>query len=212
VLESRLGAARWSAPPYLSASPYLWCDWRMEARCRQQSNARIIMVLAALLTIGALLSACESFVQYTVVNNTGEDLVTWPGTHSCDAAVGTRDDYLASEVVHAHERHDYFANVGASGPNMSCVYVATADRRVVDAEPYVFDGVFTVNEPLNAGTVFPDRNDLPHKSYVDKLRDMTPQGWAMFVFGTISAVAVLAGIGVAGFQLVRSIRRRSSVP
>jgi hypothetical protein len=41
---------------------------------------------------------------------------------------------------------------------------------------------------------------------------MTPQGWAMFVFGTISAVAVLAGIGVAGFQLVRSIRRRSSVP
>ncbi|MGD0765268.1 MAG: hypothetical protein ABR978_03065, partial [Dehalococcoidia bacterium] len=85
--------------------------------------------------------------------------------------------------------------------------VTTEDRRLVMAEPYRFQAVYTVTEPLQAiGDPLPRQEDLPSKPWLDGLRD----NWKSIpIMALVLApfAAVAAGFAFAVFITVRFFYR-----
>jgi hypothetical protein len=64
-------------------------------------------LLAVALGLLALATACDSFAAYTVINETDEELITWPLLDHCDVLVGHDGDYLDEDAVMPRSTHDY---------------------------------------------------------------------------------------------------------
>ena len=138
-------------------------------------RAKQVALAIAALGLLALLTACDWFAEYTVVNETDQELITWPLLDHCDALVGHREDYLHEDVVMPHRRLDYFwINGPFPGPfaEPKCVQVATKDRRLILSAPYEHGGTYTVREPLQPLTTpIPKRGDLPREPFGERFSD-----------------------------------------
>lgn len=157
------------------------------------------LVAAAILTLAlpAVLTACDTFAEYTVINQTDQELTTWPFFEGCAAVVSDKQDNLHEEVIKPRERHVYFEAYW--GPEAKCVLVVTKDRRLVLAERYEYGGTYTVREPLQPfGDPIPEQADLPNQSWGETLREMPPIFFIVvpfaFLFGVAFVVACLFGI------------------
>ena len=138
-------------------------------------RAKQVALAIAALGLLALLTACDWFAEYTVVNETDQELITWPLLDHCDALVGHREDYLHEDVVMPHDTLDYF---WINGPfpdpfaDPECVQVATKDRRVVLSAPYEHGATYTVREPLRTLTdPVPKQGDLPREPFGERFSD-----------------------------------------
>src|SRR5438132_31516 len=97
-------------------------------------RARVPLIFAFVAAAGmAVMSSGDpGVVQYTIVNNTNQDLVTWGRVTRCDAPVRWRDESLATELVAAHSTYHY---ARSTFDNIKCVQAATIDGRLVFSKP-----------------------------------------------------------------------------
>jgi len=131
---------------------------------------RVALAIAALGVL-ALLTACDWFAEYTVVNETDQELITWALLDNCDKSVGHREDYLHEKVLCPHDTLDYFWITGTFPPfhEPDCIQVATKDRRVVLSAPYEHGATYTVKEPLQPLTApIPKQSDLPREPFGER--------------------------------------------
>jgi len=158
---------------------------------------RVKQATLALAAVGvlALLTACDSFAEYTLINDTGQELITWPLLHHCDKLVGHDGDYLDEDVVMPHSTLDYF--YVSWFPEPGCVQVATKDRRIVLSEPYEYGGTYTVREPLQPLTdPIPEEEDLPTKPFAEAFMEAPLfftfglAVWASICIGFVSGTVV----------------------
>jgi hypothetical protein len=164
---------------------------------------RMALVIA-LLGLLVLLTACDKFIVYTVINETDEELITWPLLDHCDVLVGHKGDYMHEEVVEPRQTHDYVLITGpVSDPE--CVQVATKDRRLVLSEPYEYDGTYTVTEPLQPfSDPIPKKGDLPREPLSESFQE-TP--WLVILWGAFT-LTILVGVPVVGFIAIRFLYPR----
>jgi hypothetical protein len=162
-------------------------------------------LVIAVLGLLVLLTACDDFIGYTVINETDEELITWPLEDDCDVVVGHRGDYLDEKVVKPHETYDYSKITGPVDPK--CVQVATKDRRLVLSEPYEEGGTYTVTEPLQPfSDPIPKKGDLPREPLSESFEEEP----FLVVLTCAVALAFLLGVPVASFMAIRSLYRRCS--
>jgi hypothetical protein len=167
-------------------------------------RAKQVALAIAALGLLALLTACDWFAEYTVVNETDQELITWPLLHHCDVLVGHDGDYLDQDVVMPHSTLDY-SYISGQFPEPECVQVATKDRRIVLSEPYEYGGTYTVREPLQPLTTpIPKESDLPRKPFTETFMD-APQTMS---FGLAVAAGMSAGVIIGTFMGTRFLYRR----
>ena len=154
------------------------------------------LVWIAAFTTAALLSGCvgDSFAEYTVVNDTDQDLLTWATTHGCDAGVGNKEDYTDAELV---PRHSTFHYGKANFETLRCTYVATIDRRIVLTDERTNHGAtFTITEPVSPhGGPVPEADQLPGRTWPDNFPWRSPLLWAvaaLFAAGILTFVSLSA--------------------
>ena len=137
-------------------------------------RAKQVALAIVALSLLVLLTACDWFAEYTVVNETDQELITWALLDDCDELVGHREDYLHEKVVCPHDTLDYFWISGTFPPfpEPDCIQVATKDRRVVFSAPYENGATYTIREPLQplAGPI-PKQGDLPHEPFGERFSD-----------------------------------------
>jgi hypothetical protein len=173
-----------------------------------------VLFVAIALAVGLLASSCESFVTYSVINNTDRHLLMWTSVPACGDSIGERQDYGRTEVVPPRQTFDHFSNVG-SGPYPRCVYIATTDRRVVAAERYREDMILTIDEPLIPGAPFPERNDLPTKSYWEEAKESLDDpvfvgAWVLMFLVSLTIVLSLGAAIVLGLNAAVAKWRRDA--
>ncbi|HSP55310.1 MAG TPA: hypothetical protein VLS25_06960, partial [Dehalococcoidia bacterium] len=60
---------------------------------------RAVVALCALAVVGVNSTACDVFDQYTVQNDTEQDLVTWASFYPCSEPSGPGSSFNRAEVV-----------------------------------------------------------------------------------------------------------------
>jgi hypothetical protein len=154
---------------------------------------------------GAFLTACDSYAVYTVINQTDEELITWPFFEDCGGRVDDNMDVLSGEVVQPHTQHDYSAWLAGGPPE--CVHVANLDRRIVLAEEYHHGATYVVKPPLQpSGDPVPKQDDLPNQSLGDSLRSWVegpPLVVAFNMLLVLFGLGVLAAFAITIFIIVR---------
>jgi hypothetical protein len=178
---------------------------------RSQKSWLIRVKLAALLililALPAVLTACDTFAEYTVINETGEELITWPFLEDCDSVVSDKQDYLHEEVIKPRERHVYFDAYW--GPEAKCVQVVTKERRLVLAERYEYNGTYVVTEPLQPlGDPIPQHSDLPNQSWGETLREMPLIFFILAPLAFLFAVAFVVACLFGTVDFLRFLYRR----
>lgn len=164
--------------------------------------ARMAPVIAVLGLL-VLLTACDKFIVYTVINETNEELITWPLLDHCDVLVGHKGDYRHEEVVKPRQTHDYVLVTGPGEPE--CVQVATKDRRLVLSEPYEYNGTYTVTEPLQPfSDPIPREGDLPREPLSESFHEAP---WYVILVGAFT-LAILLGVPVVSFIAIRFLYPR----
>ena len=159
-------------------------------------RAKRVALAFAALGLLALLPACDWFAEYTVVNQTDQELITWPLLHHCDVLVGHNGDYLDQDTVMPHSTLDY-SWIGGPHPDPECVQVATKDRRIVLSEPYEYGATYTVRQPLKPFTdPIPKEKDLPRKPFTETFMELP------VLTSFMLAVAAGTSAGVVGGTLV----------
>lgn len=133
----------------------------------------LVPVLAA---IALTLVACDEVVDFTIVNDTDTDIITWVLLADCDER-GSRDEYRPEEIVPAHGRLHYEDIFGAGGPPEGrCVQASTLDRRLILSEPYREGEVYTIEQPLEEGPVVPEQTEQAKADYPMQWLDSTYEG------------------------------------
>jgi hypothetical protein len=171
---------------------------------------RLALAIAAVGLL-ALLTACDWFAEYTVINETDQELITWPLLHHCDVLVGQRGDYLDEDVVMPHSTHDY-SYISGQFPEPECVQVATKDRRLVLSEPYEYGATYRIREPLQPlSTPIPKESDLPRKPFTETFMD-APQTWSfvLTVWAGMS-VGVVTGTLLGTRALYHRFQAKASI-
>lgn len=166
---------------------------------------RVKQAALALAALGvlALLTACDSFAEYTLINETDEELITWPLLHHCDKLVGHDGDYLDEDVVMPHGTLEYF--YVSRFPEPECVQVATKDRRLVLSEPYEYGGTYTVREPLQPLTdPIPKEKDLPAKPFTEAFMEAP----LFFTLGLAVWAGICLGVVIGTLLAMRFLYRR----
>lgn len=142
--------------------------------------------------VAGIMATAHGLVQYTVVNETTRDLLTWGMEGDCSRLSDRRGDYTRTEIVPAGGRLEYFGY----GPwlHADCIHVATMDRRLVLVEPYEDGAVVSVAEPL---TIRPEPVPSPEDLSV-------PSAWERWVteaplpIRIFEAALLLLGLGLSG--------------
>ena len=162
----------------------------------------VLATMALLLAIG--LTACDNFAEYTVINETDEELLTWPLLEGCGDSPAQEEDYLHTDTIEPHQTHHYFDAYSPAIPEPGCVQVATMDRRLVLSEPYEYGGTYRISKPLRPfGNPVPNPDDLPHESWRESLRETHPFYIALL---PVMAIFGLAIIGASAFGLMVTVR------
>lgn len=143
--------------------------------------------------LAVVLTACDNVAEYTVINQTDEQLITWALLENCSVGIGNENDYLREETIAPRERHRYFDVFGAPAA-AECVLVATTERRLVLSEPYEDGGTYTIKEPLQPfGGPIPEQGDLPGQSwpshFAERLREhpLATGSWLALVIAVAAA-------------------------
>jgi hypothetical protein len=167
-------------------------------------------VLIPALALLALLTACDWAAEYTVMNETGEELITWPLLHHCDALVGHDGDYLDEDVVMPHSTLDY-SYISGPFPDPECVQVATKDRRLILSKPYEYGATYTVREPLEPFTdPIPKEKDLPRKPFTETFMELPVLTSFMLAVAVGTSAGVMGGTLVAIRFLYRRFRAQAT--
>jgi hypothetical protein len=144
-----------------------------------------------------------------VINETDEELITWPLLHHCDVLVGHNGDYLDQDVVMPHSTLDY--SYISWFPDPECVQVATKDRRLVLSEPYKYGATYTVREPLEPFTdPIPKEKDLPRNPFTETFMDDPVFSSLMLAVLVGVSAAVVGGTFVGTRALYRRFRTRAT--
>jgi hypothetical protein len=158
-----------------------------------------------IIAFGIMAAACDNFIDYTVVNETGQDVMTSPFDEDCSDVPGNKQDHWDAEPVPAYETYDYFDATWA--PDPGCILVTTTERRLVLAEPYEYGRTYTVSEPLP--TSGPSLADLPSQSWLsaarENLTETPPVQLAFFLF---FGILIWGGIFFGAFLVLRYGYRR----
>lgn len=171
-------------------------------------RVKLAVLVITALALAVVLTACDNFAEYTVINQTDEELLTWPLLEDCSVVVGNEDDYLDAEVVKPHERHTYFDAYSPALPEPTCVQVATMDRQLVLAERYESGATYTVTEPLRPfGEPIPEPGDLPGQSFGEFFGETPPVYLAMLGLGIIFGLGLLVAFLFALLIIVRFFYR-----
>jgi hypothetical protein len=148
------------------------------------------LVLLCLVGGASVLAACDFFVDYTVINQTDEDLLTFGLYAPCDATQKYRDDYMGPERVPARGSYRYD---GVTGDDVKCAQVTTLDRRLVLSAKPGLGSVYVIREPLNASnTPEPEPGSLPRRSRWQEFRGSPPivkLGVGFVAFAFLTAIA-----------------------
>jgi len=163
---------------------------------------QVALAMAALGLLG-LLTACSNEAAYTLVNETNQELITWPLLHHCDALAAHEGDYLDEDVVMPHSTLDY--SYISWFPEPKCVQVVTKNRHLVLSEPYESGGTYTVREPLRPlSTQIPKESELPRRPFTEGFMD------APILFSLELAVwsGICVGIVAGTFLGTRFLYRR----
>lgn len=103
----------------------------------------------------------DPFINYTVVNNTDSQLITWFMEERCLVVVGQKGDYLETEHVPPYGTVRYSSFSDAQG----CIQVLTADRRLIAARDYSTSGgegpEIVITEPITTSATVPPESALP---------------------------------------------------
>ena len=170
-------------------------------------RARLAALVISGLTLAVVLTACDNFATYTVVNDTSEELITWPLLVDCKGVVGNKADYLHEEVIRPFETLHYSEVHGEPRPS-KCVQVVTSDRRLVLSEPYEDGGIYTVTTPVQPlGDPIPAQDDLPDRSVSESLRETPPALLVVWGLGLVFGLGVIAAFLFALFLTVRFFYR-----
>ena len=171
-------------------------------------RAKLAALGITALALAVVLTACDAFAEYTVINQTDEELLTWPLLEDCSVVVGKENDYLHVEVVEPHERHTYFDAYSPALPEPGCVQVATMDRQLVLAERYEYGATYTVTEPVRPfGQPIPEPGDLPGQSVGEFFGETPPVYLAMLGLGILFGLGVIAAFLFALLIIVRFFYR-----
>ena len=138
-------------------------------------RARLAIFVTTAVALTSVLTACDAFADYTVVNRTDEQLLTWALLDDCSVVVRNEDDYLHEEEIQPQETVNYSEVYSPYLPEPGCVQVATKDRRLVLAEPYDYGATYTVREPLRPlGERIPEQSELPSESWGEFFSQLPP--------------------------------------
>lgn len=154
------------------------------------------------------LSMGDPFVEYTVVNDTDRELLTWLHMRDCSNVFGYKGEHSDTEEIPPGG----VLNYSQAGFREGCVQIATSDRRVIVAEDYQADLVVRVEEPIHflSGPV-PLEGELPsapHSSVLDQL-----VGHANWQVRTIEVLlSVVLGGGILAVASGRAIRAGGASP
>jgi hypothetical protein len=171
--------------------------------------------VAALASLGILLTGCDAAPEFVVVNETQQTLITRPVFEECAAGGSNRQDYLDEQIVPPMTAFEYSEIYGfrAGQSSLSCVEVMTEDRRLVLAEPYERGRAYNVSDPLPEPlAVVPEIQELPSQSALAQIRedlDERPLGAGVFlVWMTVLVVPLLTAAAFVGFVTVRFFWRQ----
>ncbi len=156
-------------------------------------------------------TACDTFLDYTVVNETNQSLLTWPIYHAnCDTAEARQQLDVAQ--IGPYETFDYSSATRADDPD--CIVVATLDKRPVLIAEYGYADRYVVSDPVN-----PTGESLPELAeptdprgwdlFFDLFTDTHPIAaaiWAMFFLGLLGGISYV--IVYSAIQLYRAVRAR----
>jgi len=163
---------------------------------------RVSLAIAALGLLGVL-AACSNEAAYTLINETDEELITWPVIHHCDALAAHKGDYLDEDVAMPHSTLEY--SYISWFPEPKCIQVMTKDRRLVLSEPYEYGATYTVTEPLQALTTpIPKESDLPRRPFTEGFMDAP----ILFSFLLTVWAGISAGVVSGTFVGTRFLYRR----
>lgn len=155
-------------------------------------------------------SLVDSFVSYTVVNNTDQELLTWHMSVDCSELIGHRYDYALEERVPPGKRIVYGDAISGASKK-GCIQVATTDRRLVFVQRYTLDAVVVISEPLAPiSDPVPPIEELPAgdwdvKAFIEETPPLLLGTSVLFGIGTFGMLA--AGLVAIGRPLYRSVLR-----
>lgn len=158
-----------------------------------------VLAVTVLLAVAVVTSGCDTFVGYTVTNNSSEDLQAWVFFNDCDKIVGYRDEYDYRRDIPAGSTVEVFGATGPLPKGDWCLQVVDSQQRLVMSEPYTngaYELQLTVADPLTRGPQLPHEDERPKRPLPESLwRQFTiaPVGWivaAVVMFGIVYGIIV----------------------
>ncbi len=148
----------------------------------------------------------DPFVSYTVVNNTGEELLTWVMERDCSVVVGNKSDYLKTVVVPPHQTIEY----RSFSEHAKCIQVVTSDRHLVLARDYDYRAVVVISEPITASTVIPQESDLPSAPGPSLIETLLTKPGRRLLVAYASVFLIVSG-GLPALKASRVLRRKGVI-
>lgn len=170
---------------------------------------RTAIAICALPAIAFLSMACDTFVSYTVVNETHEPVTAWILYRDCSDVTGYRGDYAYERTVPPGQTVEVSDITGPRPRQPWCLQIVDEDRRLLLSRPYDENGPgsYVVTPGLQPSTSIPEKSDLTERPWLDRIwRDFTnePLYLVFYIFG----IALWAGLAVATFATLRHFYRR----
>ena len=166
-----------------------------------------------------LLSYCSGgVVQFTVVNETDETVLTWGFYEKCEDSPGNQQDYFLTERVPPGESFEYeygtSSQISAPYPNdeVRCVQVADERRRLLLSEPYERGEVYVVTRERRVSEKpLPWPSDLPKQSWHARVAEEVSENpvaygiFAPFLIGSFVMFFIALPDGI--YRSVRDLLR-----
>jgi hypothetical protein len=167
-----------------------------------------VLAVPPLIALSLLLTACDSFVGYTVTNDTNEDLLAWVFFNDCENVTGYSDEYDYERAVSAGTTTEVSEVEGAVPRGDWCLQVVDADRRLVLAEPYddEHEVLVVIQEPLSRGPTIPQTSDLPDRPFLGTVWRTFAMQPLSFIFAVVVVVGMVYGTFL-GIRATRASRR-----
>jgi hypothetical protein len=170
---------------------------------------RAAVTLCALAAVGFLSTACDTWVGYTVVNNTDQPVTAWILYAECESVTGYRGDYVHERIVGPGETVEVSDITGAVPEQPWCLQVIDQDRKLLLSEPYDETGTrtYTVTRDLRPGATIPRKGDLPKQPWLDDMWEGFREAPLAVGFYLVIVIGFLAGLTYVAFITVRHFYR-----
>ncbi|MEX0682201.1 MAG: hypothetical protein WD904_01250 [Dehalococcoidia bacterium] len=157
-----------------------------------------------------LLTACDAFLEFTVVNESGLPLIARVLEESCDESSLNKSDIVAEDRVPADGNLEYFESGAYFGGR--CVQVYKENGELVLAEKYEYSALYTV--PANPPVIgYVQTTDvLPKQRWLHSQWEWLSDQPVQFLLVWGFAPFVVSGIAYGVVLGVRAMRSRGSHP